>query len=139
MNRETKRCELVLRGRYDDDLMKTIACINHPVFSLDQKSIYYVSAAFATSGAIHRVDLKTKEDVFVIDGGSVDVIPDGKYKGLLLVDRALIKFDQNGETMGRNDYLWLVFADGKPFFEIGQSEGADAVRFRAENLKKTRE
>jgi len=139
LNCETKQRELVLRGRYDDDLKKTIAAIYGPVFSLDQKSIYYVSSTFTTSGAIWRVDLKTKKNVYLIDGDTVNVIPDGKYKGMLLVDRSFIKSDRNGETMGRSDYLWLVFADGKPSFEIGKSEGADAVRFRAEHLRKARE
>ena len=136
IDRETGQREFVLRGREDADLKKTIADIAGPVFSLDRKSIYFVSAAWATSGSIQRVDLNTKQVVFVIDGNSVDIITDGIYKGMLLVDRALIKFDKNGESLGRDSYLWLVSADGKPVREIGQTDEADAVKFRAEQLKK---
>ena len=138
LNRETKQREFVLRGRGDADIEKIIADISDPVFSLDWKSIYFASAAWAVSGSIQKVDLKTKQVVFIIDGNSVDMIPRGKHKGMLLVDRALIKFGKAGESLGRDSYLWLVSANGKPLFEIGLSGGPEDIKFRAEHLRKTK-
>ena len=60
---------------------------------------------------------------------------DGKHAGYLLVVRGLIKYDRNGESLGRDGYLWLVSPTGRRNREIGQSEDATATEFRKANLE----
>jgi hypothetical protein len=122
--------ELLVKGRYDPDIKKTIAGISNPRFSVDRKLIYFVSEAWATSGSIQCVAIDGGALNFVIDGNSVDVIERGRYAGKLLVERALIKSDKNGETLGRQLYLWLVDADGRPIKEIGLADEKTSIEFR---------
>ncbi len=130
----TGRKELLVAGRDDDDPKKVIADISDPILSLKQDAIYFETAAWMVSGAIHRVDLKTKKISFVIDGSIVGLIPTGRYAGSLLVERALIKFDANGESLGRDIYLWLVSPDGNIRHEIGLVYGAAAEGFVRRHL-----
>jgi hypothetical protein len=121
---------LLVKGRYDPDIKKTIAGISNPCFSVDRKNIYFVSEAWATSGSIQRVAVDGGAVNFVIDGNSVDVIQRGHYSGKLLVERALLKSDKNGETLGREMYLWLVDVDGRPIKEIGLADDESSIEFR---------
>ena len=130
LNKETNRKEFILRDKPNEDPSKAISEIADPVFSPDMRSIYFVSAAWATSGSIQKVDLKSKKVRFLIDGNSVEVIPKGPYKGMLFVDRSLIKFDKKGESLGRDMFSWLVSPNGKPKFEIGLAEGSAVKKFR---------
>jgi dipeptidyl aminopeptidase/acylaminoacyl peptidase len=131
----TGKAELLAQGKEDPAIEKTLAGFESPCFSPDSRFVYFMSAAWATSGSIQKLSLETKQVRFMTDGNSLAVIPSGKYQGHLLVDRAVIKFDNKGESLGRDLYLWLVSPEGKLLREIGQSEGKAASRFRKENLK----
>lgn len=128
-----KTRELLVRGRADDDITKTIAEISDPKFDPEMRTLYFVSAAWATSGSIQKVDLKSKKISYLIDGNGVEVIFSGPNKGRLIVDRALIKHDENGESTGRNSYLWLVSPEGKPMYEIGTPGSITANLFSEQN------
>ena len=123
LNKKTHSSELLVKDRSDRDLSKTIAGIRSPVFSPDRKSIYFCSAAWATSGSIQNVDIASKKVRFVIDGGSVEVIEQGLYAGQLLVIRYLI------EDHGRDSYLWLVSSEGTPIIQIGQIDSFAVSEF----------
>jgi hypothetical protein len=120
-SRDTRKGQeyLLVRGRVGAEAEKIIADIQAPVFSPDFGTVYFLSAAWAVSSAVHKVDIRSRTESFVIDGNSVFVIRTGPLRGMLLVDRALIKSDQNGNSLGRRSYLWLVSSDGKPIREIG--------------------
>ena len=128
----TRKTKLLAKGRASDDMKKVLACLNSPCFSLDDKAVYFLSAAWATSNSIHRITLATKKVDFITNGNSISVIKQGQHAGSLLIDRALIKYDKQGESMGRDSYLWLFSADGKPVKEIGDSEGTAARKFLKE-------
>ena len=113
---------MLLRGHDAPDAKNIVAEITSPVLSLDGDYAYFVSAAFATSDAIHRLNLRDGTETFLIDGDTLAIIPTGPQRGLLLVDRALIKLDASGESLGRAKYLWLVSPDGSPLREIGPTE-----------------
>lgn len=135
VNIDTKQTDLLIKGKDDPQIKRTLAGFKSPHFSPDSRSIYFISAAWATSDSIQKISLDTKKVQFMIDGVTIAVIPKGKYSGFLLVDRALIKFDKNGDSLGRDMYLWLVSPDGKPIKEIGQAEGKAASNFREKYLK----
>jgi hypothetical protein len=135
LNLDTKQAELLIKGKDDPQVEKILAGFDSPRFSPDSRFIYFKSAAWVTSDSIQKISLDTKEVRFMIDGVTLEVIPKGKYSGFLLVDRALIKFDKNGDSLGRDVYLWLVSPDGKPIKEIGQAEDKAASNFRKKYLK----
>jgi hypothetical protein len=110
---------LLVRGRANADITKTIADIRRPCFSLDGRLLYFVSGAWATSGSSQCVDICTGKVKFISDGNSVAVVRRGPHAGKLLVSRSLIKMNKNGESLGRDSYAWLVTADGLPVIEIG--------------------
>lgn len=134
VNVDTKQAVLLAEGKEDPQIEKTLAGFRSPCFSPDGRSIYFISAAWATSDAIQKISLDTKRVRFMTDGIALEVIPKGEYGGFLLVERALIKFDKNGDSLGRDVYLWLVSPDGKPVREIGQAESKAASDFREEHL-----
>jgi hypothetical protein len=121
---------LLVRGRANADITKTIADIRDPCFSLNGKLVYFVSAAWATSGSIQCVDVRTGKVRFISDGNSVEVIRRGPDAGKLLVSRSLINLDKNGESLGRDSYAWLVSGGGRPIAEIGLDGSQRVEEFR---------
>ncbi len=53
------------------------------------------------------------------DGSTFEVVRSGKDAGNLLIDRALIKVDANGDSMGRSFYRWLYTKEGFAVTELG--------------------
>lgn len=56
-------------------------------WSLDDKSIYFLSSAWATSFAVHRVDVATGAERFVVDAVELKIIQNGPYRGMFLISR----------------------------------------------------
>ena len=80
-------------------------------FSPDGKKIYFLTVAWTTSCAVHEVNIDGSDEQFIIDGNSIKVIPKGRHKGNLIVDRH--KYFVGG---GSYDWYYLVTPEGK---EIG--------------------
>jgi len=135
MNISTRKADLLIKGKDDPDRKRTLAGFHHPIFSPDNHSVYFISEAWVVSGAIHKILLNTKEVDFLIDGASFGVISVGRYSGYVLVHRNLVKFDKNGDSLGRDSYLFLVSPDGKPVKEIGQSDSKAAREFWKRNIE----
>lgn len=129
-DQRTGERRLLVRGHNAATMENVIGDITSPVMSEDGETVYFLSAAWAVSGALHCVDVRTKKERFMIDANSIEVVRTGPYRGCLLVDRHLIKYDDKGESLGRDSYLWLVSADGKPIREIGRSDDSAATLFR---------
>lgn len=91
--------------------------LNNPRFSLDGHSVYFLSAAWVTSDAVHVVDLATHQQHFVTDGNSLELVPAGKYKGYLIVSKH--KYHQGG---GSYEDFWLVSPKGKAIKSLGEEE-----------------
>ena len=79
-------------------------------FSPDGRTLYFLTEAWATSGAIHALDLQTLEERFVIDAVALLVIMSGKYAGQLFVQRHQYK-DFPGE--GFHAYQWCGVVDSR--------------------------
>jgi dipeptidyl aminopeptidase/acylaminoacyl peptidase len=119
----------VLEARASDDLKRVLAGINTLEFSPDGRSVYFISAAWATSGAIHVFDLATAQERFVCNGNSLEVVRAGQYVGDLLVEQH--RYHDQG---GSYDWVWLISPDGRELAPVGDpgSTGFDAriARFR---------
>ncbi len=84
-----------------------------------------------TSAAIHKYDLTTETEKFISAGNSLFLIPDGKYKDYLIVEKH--KYYSNG---GSYDYLWLVNNEGKEIREIGEVDETIVQKFLSDHNEK---
>jgi hypothetical protein len=111
-SRKQKR---IVAGRYSEKPEENLTGFKSPQFSIDSKSIYFMSAAWAVSGAVHMVNLETRKIKFICPGNSLEVILKGKYKGYLIVSKH--KYFLGG---GSYDWYWLVDSNGKEVGPVGE-------------------
>jgi len=117
---------VLVRGRESPDMHLVIGGIAGAQFSPDGHHLYFVSSAWATSGAVHVIDLATRKERFFTDGSSLEMVPNGDYKGCLLIQKH--KYFIGG---GAYDWFWLVKPDGKEVGPVGE----DTENFRSTYVK----
>jgi len=110
---------MLARGRDDQEPTRILAGMQSPRFSPDGGRIYFTSAAWATSGAIHVVEVTTGVERYVAPGDLMDVVPSGKYAGHLIASQHRYFL-----TAGSYDWLWLLTSDGVDVGPVGESEAA---------------
>jgi Tol biopolymer transport system component len=101
----------------NENVKQHLTELNNPRFSLDGKAVYFLSAAWVTSNAVHVVDLATHKQHFVTDANSLELVPRGKYKGYLIVSKH--KYHKGG---GSYEDFWLVSPKGKAIKSLGEEE-----------------
>ena len=113
LNLNTMRKKILVRVNPDcDHPEKVIIDPNDLQFSPDSNTLYFATSAWATSGAVHAVDVSGKNLHFVIDGNEYHVVQHGKYKGNLIVNQHRARF--KGDTpLGTYDWDWLFTPQGK--------------------------
>ncbi|MFS7186055.1 hypothetical protein AB6848_11340 [Serratia proteamaculans] len=112
------------------DVKSNITGITNVIYNELSGDLYFMSDAWATSGAIHKLDKKTwmnvlefssmptqKEVGYITDGNSLYLIRSGKYSGHLIVSKH--KYRKAG---GSYDPYFLVTIDGKELKEIGETK-----------------
>jgi dipeptidyl aminopeptidase/acylaminoacyl peptidase len=105
--------------------------IAHPVFSLDGHFVYVLAEAWATSAAVHQVNLRTHTERFVIDGNSLALIRTGPYRGYLLVSRH--RYWPEG---GSYNPVYVVRPDAKETFMVPGTQAEDGADHVGEWLRK---
>jgi hypothetical protein len=100
---------------------RSLGALQSPQFSPDGKTVFFLSAAWATSGAVHKVDVATGKEQFVASGNSLEVVPRGQYRGRLIVQQH--KYFLGGGTY---DWFWLLEPDGRDIDPLGE----DVSNFR---------
>lgn len=108
MDTKTHHSKLLVAAKDNSRVELVLGGLNNPVFSTNGRRIYFLSAAWAVSDAVHVVDIRTGRQHFVCDGNSVDIVPSGRYRGDLVVLKH--KYHPNGG--GAYDAAWLVRPDG---------------------------
>jgi hypothetical protein len=99
----------------DDEKMENEICnIENPQFSTDKTKVFFESAAWATSGAIHVVDLKTGKEKFVCPGNGLQVVDSGKYMGDIVTN--MHKYNEAGSY----DHFFIVNDEGKEQVDLGE-------------------
>jgi dipeptidyl aminopeptidase/acylaminoacyl peptidase len=122
--RETR----VIAPRASADAPSAFTRIRRPTFSLNGRFVYVLADAWATTEAVHQVDLTRGSERFVVDGDTDLVIRDGPWRGYLLVQRRIYRPEGGADTP-----TWVVRPDGKPMFEVpgtavtGRDSGRGAV------------
>jgi dipeptidyl aminopeptidase/acylaminoacyl peptidase len=84
-------------------------------FSTNGKLLYFVTPAWATSGAVHVVDTTNRKERYLFPGNDLKVVPSGEYKDCLLVQQH--KYFVGG---GSYDWFWLLRTDGKEVGPVGE-------------------
>jgi Tol biopolymer transport system component len=84
----TKKERLLVKDKIsDDDRSKQISHIfdDSLKFSPDGKTLYFITDATVTSGAVHAVNIDGSNEHFIDSSNSIDVITKGQYKGDLIL------------------------------------------------------
>lgn len=84
---DTRASRMVVRSQTNDKPENNLTQLHNLKFSPDGRSLYFMTAAWATSGAVHQLDIATLQQHYVTDGNSLDIIPHGKYAGYLVVTK----------------------------------------------------
>jgi dipeptidyl aminopeptidase/acylaminoacyl peptidase len=108
--------ELLVSGREGDDPKTTLADFSSPQFSPDGRRIYFLSAGWVTSGAVHLVYIQSRRESFVSPANTLDVIQKGKYRGYLIVQEHKYFV---GAKVGSYDDYWLLTPTGAEIRHLG--------------------
>ena len=116
-----KQATRLVAPRDADNMQQVIAAFDDACFSPDGRYVFFLTPAYATSGAVHVVDTTNGKEHFLMAGNSLEVVPAGEYRGCLLVEQH--RYFLGG---GSYDWIWPFKPDGK---EIGPV-GDDATHFK---------
>jgi len=112
---------MLVRGRGAREPGELLAALSSPRFSPDGREVYFLSRAWATSGALHAVDAGTGRRRFVAPSNGYEVVPRGRWRGHLVVWQH--RYFLAG---GSYDWAWLLTPAGAEVAAVGETEGAVA-------------
>ena len=93
--------------------------------SPDGRTLYFNTTAWATSGALHALDLVTGKERFITSSNGFFVATRQPYAGNLVV----VKHKYH-PTSGSYDHWWLVTPDGKEIRDVAPDERTAERLFR---------
>ncbi|HVF72626.1 MAG TPA: hypothetical protein VM940_13565 [Chthoniobacterales bacterium] len=111
-----KQPTMLIRCREAAKPESLIAGFDSLQFSTNGKLLYFVTPAWATSGAIHVVDTTNRKERYLFPGSELKVVPAGEYKDCLLVQQH--RYFIGG---GSYDWFWLFRPDGKEVGPVGET------------------
>jgi dipeptidyl aminopeptidase/acylaminoacyl peptidase len=117
-----KEPSLLLKCRDSEKVESIIAAFDNLQFSTNGKLLYFVTPAWATSGAVHVVDTTNRKERYCFPGGDLKLVPKGEYKDCLIVQQH--RYFIGG---GSYDWYWLLKPDGKEIGPVGE----DTANFEA--------
>jgi len=110
-----KEATLLVKCRASEKPESVIAAFENLQFSTNGKLLYFVTPAWATSGAVHGVDTTNRKVRYLFPGSDVKVVAAGEYKDCLLVLQH--RYFIGG---GSYDWYWLVRSDGTEIGPVGE-------------------
>ncbi|MCP3734659.1 hypothetical protein M9979_07215 [Sphingomonas sp. RP10(2022)] len=111
----------LFRGRSSADPKQDRSSLANPDFSLDGGYVYVEADAYATSPAVHQVNVRTGVARYVTDGGLYGVLRDGPWRGYLVVQQH--RYRKNGN--GSYDPYIIVRPDGRQIAIVPDTDGSD--------------
>ena len=112
---DAKEATLLVKCRNSEKLESVIAAFENLQFSTNGKLVYFVTPAWATSGAVHVVDTTNRNERYLFPGNGLKVVTAGEYKDCLLVQQH--RYFVGG---GSYDWYWLLRPDGKEIGPVGE-------------------
>lgn len=110
-----KEPSLLLKCRESEKVEALIAAFDSLQFSTNGKLLYFVTPAWATTGAVHVVDTTNRKERYLFPGNDLKIVGPGEYKDCLLVQQH--RYFIGG---GSYDWFWLVRPDGKEIGPVGE-------------------
>jgi hypothetical protein len=110
------RSDILLTSRPADDVKQNLEGFKNLLLSPDGKTLYFQTDAWATSNAVHAINIATKRVSFVAPGEIACVILAGQYQGDLVIEQHRY-FVQGGSY----DNLWLFSPSGKEVGLVSES------------------
>ena len=110
-----KEPSVLVRCRDSQKMESVIGGFENLQFSTNGKLLYFVTPAWATSGAVHVVDTTNRKERYVFPGNNLKVVPSGEYTDCLLVQQH--RYFIGG---GSYDWFWLLRQDGKEVGPVGE-------------------
>jgi WD40-like Beta Propeller Repeat len=117
-----REASLLVKCREAEKPEAIIAAFENLQFSTNGKLLYFVTPAWAVSGAVHVVDTTTRKERYLFPGNDLKIATSGEYKDCLLVQQH--RYFIGG---GSYDWFWLLRPDGKEIGPVGE----DTENFQA--------
>ena len=114
--------QVLLKSHSSDTPEKNLTGLSNLFLSPDDRTLYFETAAWATSGAVHALDIVNEKVSYVTDGEIACVVLAGEYQGDLVVQQH--KYFVQG---GSYDDLWLYDPTGKQIGLVSQDTDASRV------------
>jgi len=110
-----KEPTLLVRAHESEKMESVIGGFENLQFSSDGRLVFFVTPAWATSGAVHVVDTTNAKEHFVVAGNNLEIVPSGEYRDHLLLQ-------QHRYFLGGGSYDWffLFKPDGKEVGVVGE-------------------
>jgi hypothetical protein len=118
---------LLVRCRDAEKPESVIAAFENLQFSTNGKLLYFVTPAWATSGAVHVVDTTNRKERYLFPGNDLKVATSGEYKDCLLVQQH--RYFIGG---GSYDWFWLLRPDGKELGPVGEDTSTFEATYKSE-------
>ena len=84
-------------------------------FSPNSRTLYFVTSAWAVSGAVHAINIDGTNYRFIQPANELEVITSGEYQGYLALKQH--RYFIGG---GSYDWYWLFTPDGKEIGPLGE-------------------
>jgi hypothetical protein len=110
-----KEPSLLAKCRDSEKMESVIGGFENLQFSANGKLLYFVTPAWATSGAVHVVDTTNGKERYLFPGNDLKVVKSGEYKDCLLVQQ-----HRYFVGSGSYDWYWLLRPDGKEVGPVGE-------------------
>jgi len=111
----------LLAARASDEPQHNLTGFVDPRFSPDGGTIFFLAEGWATSGALHAIDIHTLSERFVIDAVAMLIIPSGPHVGQLFVERHQYK-NFPGEGFHAFEWCGIVNAAGQIVRTLSEDE-----------------
>jgi len=110
-----KEPSALVRCRDSQKMESVLGGFDNLQFSTNGKLLYFITPAWATSGAVHVVDTTSGKERYLFPGNDIKVVKSGEYKDCLLVQQH--RYFVGG---GSYDWFWLLRPDGKEVGPVGE-------------------
>jgi hypothetical protein len=110
-----KEPSLLVKCCDSEKVESVIGAFENLQFSTNGKLLYFVTPAWATSGAVHVVDTTNRKERYLFPGNDLKIVPAGEYKDCLLTQQH--RYFVGG---GSYDWFWLLRPDGKEVGPVGE-------------------
>src|SRR3954454_10089667 len=122
-----KEPSVLVRCRDSQKPESVIAAFENLQFSTNGKLLYFVTPAWATSGAVHVVDTTNAKERYLFPGNDLKIVSAGEYKDCLLLQQH--RYFVGG---GSYDWFWLLRPDGKEVGPVGEDTSNFAATYGKE-------